>query len=169
MLTTDLEKGPVGKTAPATQALCRALGSEDIILHPCSMPEASCLGGDMIKWRREARFPSKFSMMPVPKLLTTPLCGHILTCKMSFKVVRHPSRRGVLHSCEAQALCLLTFPSVSCVQLCCTVDCSPPGSSVHGILQARTLEWVAMPSSRVFSGPRDQTQVSRVAGGFFTI
>ena len=38
-----------------------------------------------------------------------------------------------------------------------------------GILQARILEWVAMPSARGSSQPRDQTQVSRVAGGFFTI
>ena len=36
----------------------------------------------------------------------------------------------------------------SCPTLCDCVDCSPPGSSVHGILQARKLEWIAMPSSR---------------------
>ena len=41
--------------------------------------------------------------------------------------------------------------------------------SVHGILQARILEWVAMPSSRGSSHPRDQTQVSCIAGGFFTV
>ena len=40
------------------------------------------------------------------------------------------------------------------------MDCSPPGSSVHGILQARVLEWVAIPFSRGFSQPRDRTQVS---------
>jgi len=39
---------------------------------------------------------------------------------------------------------------------------------VHGILQARVLEWVAMPSSRGSSGPRDRTQVLRIAGRFFT-
>ena len=38
-----------------------------------------------------------------------------------------------------------------------------------GILQAKTLEWVAMPSSRRSSQPRDRTQVSRIAGGFFTV
>ena len=43
------------------------------------------------------------------------------------------------------------------------MDRSPPGSSVHGILQARTLEWVAMPSSRGSSPPRDQTRVSCVS------
>ena len=40
---------------------------------------------------------------------------------------------------------------------CDPLDCSPPGSSVHGILQARILEWVAMPSSRGSSQPRDGT------------
>ena len=51
------------------------------------------------------------------------------------------------------------------------MDCSPPGSSVHGSLQARILVWVAMPSSRGSSQPRNRTQVSCVsctAGGFFT-
>ena len=58
------------------------------------------------------------------------------------------------------------------LQLCPTLrdpmDCSPPGSSVHGILQARTLEWTAMPSSRGSFQPRDQTCISCVAGEFFT-
>ena len=57
----------------------------------------------------------------------------------------------------------------SCPTLCNPMDCSPPGSSVHGVLQERTLEWVAMPSSRVFSQPRDRTQISCTAGGFFTV
>ena len=51
--------------------------------------------------------------------------------------------------------------------LCDPMDCSLPGSSVHGILQAGILEWVAMPSFRVSSQPRDQTQVFCTAGGFF--
>ena len=57
-------------------------------------------------------------------------------------------------------------------QLCLTLygpmDCSPPGSSVHGILQARTLEWVVVPFPRGSSRPRDQTLVSHTAGRFFT-
>ena len=48
------------------------------------------------------------------------------------------------------------------------MDCSPPRSSVHGILQARILEWVAMFSSRGSSGPRDQTGISCIAGRLFT-
>ena len=57
------------------------------------------------------------------------------------------------------------------VRLCDTMDCSLPGPSVHGISQTRILEWVAMPSSRGSSQPRDQTHISCgscVAGGFFT-
>ena len=49
------------------------------------------------------------------------------------------------------------------------MDCSPPDSSVRVILQTRLLEWVAMPSSRGSSQPRDQTQVSCIAGRFFPI
>ena len=57
----------------------------------------------------------------------------------------------------------------SCLTLRDPMDYSPPDSLVHGILQAIILEWVAMPFSRGSSWPRDQTQVSHIAGGFFTI
>ena len=49
------------------------------------------------------------------------------------------------------------------------MDCSPPGSSIHGIFQARVLEWVAISFSRGSSRPRDQTQVFRIAGRCFTV
>ena len=57
----------------------------------------------------------------------------------------------------------------SCLILCDPVDCSPPGSSVHGICQARTLEWVAIPFSRGSSWPRDRTPVSHIVGRCFTV
>ena len=56
----------------------------------------------------------------------------------------------------------------SCLTPCDPMYHSPPGSSVHGILQARILEWVAVSSSRGSSRPRDWTRVSRIAGRFFT-
>ena len=56
---------------------------------------------------------------------------------------------------------------VKVAQACPTL-CDPMDSAVHGILQARILEWVAVPSSRESSQPRDQTHVSYIAGGFFT-
>ena len=60
-------------------------------------------------------------------------------------------------------------PLQSCPTLCDPIDDSPPGSPVPGILQARILEWVAILSSRASSLPRDGTQVSRIAGRFFTV
>ena len=51
----------------------------------------------------------------------------------------------------------------SCLTLCDAMDCSLSDSSLHGILQARTQEWVAMPSSRWSSRPRDPTRISCVS------
>ena len=59
--------------------------------------------------------------------------------------------------------------SRSVMSLCDPMACSPPGSSVHRILQARILDWVAILFSRRSSQPRDQTQVFHIAGRFFTI
>ena len=50
----------------------------------------------------------------------------------------------------------------------CPAVCNPVDCTVHGILQARVLEWVAIPFSRGSSQPRNQTQVSCIAGRFFT-
>ena len=57
----------------------------------------------------------------------------------------------------------------SCPTLGDPVDCSPPSFSVHGILQARILEWAAIPFSGGYSQPRDRTQVSDTADGVFTV
>ena len=57
-------------------------------------------------------------------------------------------------------VCMQAKSLQSCPTLCDPTDYSPPGSSVHGILQARKLEWVPMPSSRVSSHPRDWTCIS---------
>ena len=58
--------------------------------------------------------------------------------------------------------------SPSCPTLCNPMNYSPPSYSVHGILQARILQWVAMPSSRGSSRPKDWIWVSCIAGRFFT-
>ena len=60
-------------------------------------------------------------------------------------------------------MCMRAKSHQLCLTLCDPMDCSHPGSSVHGILQARILEWVAMPFSRGSSQPRDQTHVSHVS------
>ena len=68
-------------------------------------------------------------------------------------------------------LTLRGFPggAVLCLvaQLCLTL-CDPTNYTVHGILQARILEWVTIPFSRGSSQPRDWTQISHIAGGFFS-
>ena len=56
---------------------------------------------------------------------------------------------------------------VKVAQACPTL-CDPMDYTVHGILQARILGWIAFPFSKGSSQPRDQTQVSCIAGGFFT-
>ena len=74
---------------------------------------------------------------------------------------------------------LMMMMMVVCVPVCvckvkgkvaqsCLALCDPMDDTVHGILQARILEWVAFAFSRGSSQPRDQTQVSRIAGSFFT-
>ena len=91
------------------------------------------------------------------------------------------SRRELYHLVEygwfANTKASLSCNDVLCVfsQLCLTVcdhmDCGPPGSSVHGIIQARILEWVAISSSRGSSQPRNWTHISCgscIAGGIFT-
>ena len=82
------------------------------------------------------------------------LCGNV------------PSLQKVIHkvmtlsSCEVAQLC----PT-----LCSPTDCSLPGSSIHGIFQARVLQWVAISFSRGSSRPRDRTLVSCTAGRRFTL
>ena len=70
------------------------------------------------------------------------------TCK-SVKNVRRPWQEESVFSVTQ-----------SCPTLCDPMDCSLPGSSVHGIFQARILEWVAIYSSRGSSRPRDRTRIS---------
>ena len=70
------------------------------------------------------------------------------------------------HSELCNSLCMCEVAQ-SCPTLCDPVDCSLPGSSLHGILQARILEWVAMSFSRASSQPRGRTWVSRIVGRRF--
>ena len=69
-----------------------------------------------------------------------------------------------MENCEVKVLV-----AQLCLILCDPVDSSPLGSSVHEILQARILKWVAISFSRGSSQLRNQAQVSYVAGSFFTI
>ena len=64
-------------------------------------------------------------------------------------------------------MCVLV--AQSCPTLCDAMDCSLPGSSIHGILQERILEWVAISFSRVSSQTWNRSQASHLVGRFFTI
>ena len=64
---------------------------------------------------------------------------------------------------------VLVAPTLCDLNLYDPMDCSQPGFSVHGISQARILEWVAISFSRESSQPRNQILASRIAGRFFTI
>ena len=64
-------------------------------------------------------------------------------------------------------MCVCVSVTLSCLTLCDPINCSPPGFSVHGILQARILEWIAMASSRGSSQPRDWAWVSSIVGRLF--
>ena len=65
-------------------------------------------------------------------------------------------KHSVYYSSNFADACMHAKSLQSCPTLCNSMDCSPPGSSVHGILHARKLEWVSMPSSRGSSQPRDR-------------
>ena len=108
------------------------------------------------------------------------MCIYVCICALIYAHVYVYS-----HVCAADSLCRVVETNTtlrsnthavlrpfSHVWLCDPVDCSPPGSSVHEILQARTLEWAVISFSRGSSRPRDRTCVSLascIAGRFFTL
>ena len=88
---------------------------------------------------------------------------------MKRTVSSHSSRCGFCGSGLVTQVCITVLVTQSCPTLCGPMDCISPGSSLQGFLQARTLEWVAIPSSRWPSQPRERTWVSSTAGRFLTI
>ena len=122
-----------------------------------------------------APFPSRPAFPPQSPLPSQPtvLDGSSPPQSPSIPEGRTPGASASLKTHGPRALssviirCLLV--TQSCPTLCHTMDCSLPGSSVHGILQARILEWVGIPFSRGSSPPRDGTHISCIADRFFTI
>ena len=97
-------------------------------------------------------------------------CFHCLEILNSFEqgtLQFHFCTRPRIYVVDSGCVCVFLVTQ-SCPTLCDPMDCSPPGSSVHGISQASMLKWVAIPFSRRSSQCRGQTQVSCTAGGFFT-
>ena len=90
-------------------------------------------------------------------------------------VIQEPLQgcNGLVCVCVCVFMCVRVRACAKLLPLCPTpynsMHCSSPGCSVHGILQARILEWVAIPFSRGSSHPRDRTCISCIAGRFFTV
>ena len=98
--------------------------------------------------------------------------SHIIKCGCNMITFLNRSKHTYIHMYIHIYVCVSIFVVLVgqlCLTLCDAMGCSPSGSSVHGILQVRILEWVAIPFSKRSSWPRDGTQVSRIAGSFFTI
>ena len=109
---------------------------------------------------------------PIYSFVTFLLFTFLTLCKSILKSSNHICKSAIKpiikvpNPSNGRALCSWTCHGMaleSCLTLCDLMDYSLPGSSVHGILQARILEWVVMPSSRGSSQPRDQTSVSYVS------
>ena len=113
----------------------------------------------LLTWERGKQQPCN-SMIVVPsikKLKIPPsLGGTCLYLAVETTLKFHPGPYSSLHVLVIQ----------SCPTLCDPTDCSPPDSSVHGILQARILEWVVISFSKGSPWPRDQPRVSCIAGRF---
>ena len=107
---------------------------------------------------------------PVAAATTADLCKHRVThCDDCSGLSKE---KMSLWSALPSSVTPVGLVAQPCPTLCYPVDCSPPGFSVHGIVQARILEWVAISSSRGSSQPADRTHVSCsscIAGRFFTI
>ena len=84
-----------------------------------------------------------------------------------FSLITQETLRDTVSLINIVQACVLQLLQ-SCLTLCDSIDCNPPACPVHGILQARILEYVAMPSSGGSSQPRDPTRSSCIAGGFLT-
>ena len=106
----------------------------------------------------------------VPEHPSHLLAPHLLSILDTVYLLRvsEDDRPFSSYSSQSTLFSVCVLVAQSCLTLCDPIDCGPPGSSVYGFLQARIPEWVAMPSSRGPSQPRDGTQVSCTAGGFFT-
>ena len=107
--------------------------------------------------------------LPSPQLsqqwTSPPLSCSLTVC--GFKPLTQSQAPGGQQPCVCVCVCVCVLAGQSCPILCDPMDCSLPGSSIHGILQARLLEWVAISFSRGSSQPRNKTWVSCISGKFF--
>ena len=99
-----------------------------------------------------------------------PRVSSLPPCPTNFRLPSpHLQKRVPIYQISSRLLfmCMRAPSHQSCPTLCDPLHCSPPGSSVHGIFQARIMEWVAVSFSRGSSQPRDRSHVPCIAGRFF--
>ena len=153
-----------------------------LLLLPSIFPSIRVFSNELalcIRWPKYWNF--SFSIIPSnehPGLISFRMdCLDLLAVQGTLKsLLRHHSSKASLLRCSAFFTVQLSHPYSSevvqsCLTLCDPVDCSLLGSSVHGIFQARVLEWVAISFCRGSSQPRDWTHLSNVScitGRFFT-
>ena len=109
-------------------------------------------------WWQDTWCPGACVVLPVCEAGTQPVPGQDLACWWV----------GWVHGLWCYRCVCLCLVTKSCPALCDPMNYSPPGSSVHGISQAKILEWVAMPFCRESYWLRNQIRVSCIAGRFFT-
>ena len=104
-------------------------------------------------WRLSANSPTEYESLLSPLF-----------------ILPKPSTEWIIsfHITEVNLYYVISALAQSCPSLCHSLDCRPPGCSVHGIFRARTLEWVAISSSGGSSWLRDWSSISTIAGGLFT-
>ena len=113
----------------------------------------------ILKWSHILRYRScifRDAVSAVCMLVTLCCCFQLSMWRL--KTIKQVNRASVLSSLVTKLFQLFCHP----------IDCGPPGSSVHGILQSRIMEWLAIPFSSGSFWLRDKTCVCWLAGGFFT-
>ena len=149
------------KHLPAMQKTWVQISELPFLIRSCIKFQAFDLVKDLLASRKWS--DSGLCLSPLPASLSTVCSPNTI----------HNSWVQNMHSIKLKQTDKMLWNEVlvtqSCLTLCNPMDCSPPGSAVHGILQERILEWVAIPFSREFSWHRVRTWVSCLAGRFFTI
>ena len=133
--------------------LVRSAASPSLFLpHLCVKTCPSSLNTDLLSFHKPVWLPNWINQLHqcIQKM---EICLYVYFAKQAL-------RANVLFQRHVRVCAKLLQ---SCLALCDPMDHSPPGSSVHGILHARILEWVTMPSSKGSSWPRDWTWVSSVS------
>ena len=142
----------IGELSATLDALPTVISDTNCLVEGGSIGSLRCLSTDLtpiLSWPLTCpdidETPKKLGWKGKLRIKRTHYLGEI--CFLPFKS-RQVSNNGSVQSCPT---------------LCDPMDCSPPGFSVHAILQARILEWVAIPYSRISSWPRDRTHVSCIS------